>query len=179
MLATIMDPRHTFPLFPSALKKQGAGSATLPEIAAYDDFLEEYGPHGGWDRCDHECFEEMLRKFKAVSPMMIAAVRTKRYIRVRILVSSLCSLSPEARRGLFFRASRRQVQAMVVGATKESVEEHGQWYAIHEDLLLEKKAAIKIWRMRRDMAREEATNQRLEVRKALDRSDSSRRIAWT
>lgn len=54
---------------------------------------------------------------------------------------------------------------MVVGATKESVAEHGEWYAIHEDLVLEKKAAIKTWRMRREMARVEATNQRLEVRR--------------
>ena len=57
---------------------------------------------------------------------------------------------------------------MVVGATRESVKEHGEWYGLHEDLLLEKKAAIKTWRMRRDMARVEATNQRLEVRMALD-----------
>lgn len=62
-----------------------------------------------------------------------------------------------------------QVQAMVVGATKESVAEHGEWYAIHEDLVLEKKAAIKTWRMRREMARVEATNQRLEVRWHIQR----------
>lgn len=61
----------------ASIQGAAASSTTLPEVAAYDDFLDEYGPYGGWDKCDHECFEEMLRKFKAICPMMIAAVRAK------------------------------------------------------------------------------------------------------
>ncbi|KAG2496248.1 hypothetical protein HYH03_005846 [Edaphochlamys debaryana] len=164
----------------------GAGGGSLaPEVRAYDDFMAEHGPTGGWDPEDHEEFLAVLKSCGGDYAHTVAIVveRAVGFTRSEIVAHArwhmeLCDLEVAKRMALErWRCERQRRRAEVLAeaaalgsdtAEQAQQERRRDQQGQHEEALTAaaKRALVERWRRERAEAEREAAERAAERRAA-------------
>jgi hypothetical protein len=118
------------------------------EVEAFESFVDEFGPTGGWDSTDHSAF---LRVWS-------------RYVKTAEAASSV-QIEHWAHSTRFFASACAALPVM----SEDAISEHARWYLEYTQLLEVKRSAIAAWRERKRLTTE---RRRIKLEEQAARDDA-------
>ena len=106
--------------------------AAAKEVAAFDAYVAQHGPSGGWDSADHSAFLSVWSRY--VKTAEASAHSSAHWAHSTRFIASVCAALP----------AMGEEEAII----------HAEWYLKYIELLDAKRDAIRMWRDRKTAAAE-------------------------
>ena len=119
------------------------------EVEAFESFVDEFGPTGGWDSTDHSAFLRVWSRYVKTAEAT-SSVQIEHWVHSTRFFASACAALPVM--------------------SEDAISEHARWYLEYTQLLEAKRSAIAAWRERKRLATE---RRRIKLEEQAARDDAS------